>query len=296
VLADIVPILRIYAAQGAWGTNTGTGYDSPIVEELGLGDSTTVFTNITLGCVGDSTSFGMVRRLGTNCVAQFSRSYRFDQGKNVALYSGGHQPFVYQAGRYHWELVVSYRADGDTENWSETPTLAGDFELVYPVGSVPGTPTNFEMTVTNGNLFFTWLRIFDYDATEYRLFSRPPGGSWTQATSADSRANSIFTAAPDSPTEYRLAAYSPGRGLGAYTSALLYTPSSTNRPTLSIRRQSNNIVFSWPTNFSGFSLKSKTDLNPGAWSLVSPSPVVVNGQFTVTNSTSGGMKFFRLEK
>jgi hypothetical protein len=54
-------------------------------------------------------------------------------------------------------------------------------------------------------------------------------------------------------------------------------------------------VLSWPASFVGFVLESTPGLSSGAlWSVVSPSPVIVNGNFTVTNTMSGGGKYYRL--
>ena len=51
----------------------------------------------------------------------------------------------------------------------------------------------------------------------------------------------------------------------------------------------------WPTNNAGFTLESTTNLLPlTIWTAVSNAPVVVNGQYTVTNILSGAQQFFRL--
>jgi len=51
-----------------------------------------------------------------------------------------------------------------------------------------------------------------------------------------------------------------------------------------------------PTNFTSFALQSTTDLNSPVWTTNLPLPVVVNGQFTVTNPISGTQQFFRLSQ
>lgn len=66
-------------------------------------------------------------------------------------------------------------------------------------------------------------------------------------------------------------------------------------PQLSITFSQAEVVLTWPTNYPGFTLQSTTNLAaPALWSLVSPVPVVVNGQNTVTNPDSGTQQFFRL--
>ena len=66
---------------------------------------------------------------------------------------------------------------------------------------------------------------------------------------------------------------------------------------LTIIRSAANVILTWPTNATGFTLQSSTNLvSPVVWSAVSPAPVVVNGQNAVTNSISGTQKFYRLSQ
>ena len=59
-------------------------------------------------------------------------------------------------------------------------------------------------------------------------------------------------------------------------------------PSLTIARSGTNVILTWPTDVSGFSLQSATNLVPPVnWTTVS-------GQNTVTNPGSGHQKFFRL--
>src|ERR1019366_5752279 len=73
-------------------------------------------------------------------------------------------------------------------------------------------------------------------------------------------------------------------------------------PQLTIIPSGTNVILTWPTNFAGFDytgfiLQSTTNLvSPGGWSAVSPGPVVINGQSTVTNPLSGVRKFYRLSQ
>jgi hypothetical protein len=77
-----------------------------------------------------------------------------------------------------------------------------------------------------------------------------------------------------------------------------YTPkAAAGLPTLSLARSGNNLIVTWPTNFSGFTLQSVSNLVPSVtWSNVSPSPSIVNGQYTVTNALTGARSFYRLMK
>ncbi len=55
-----------------------------------------------------------------------------------------------------------------------------------------------------------------------------------------------------------------------------------------------NLVFSWPTNYSGLILEANTNLNTTLWLAVPGSPARSGSNFVVTNATSGPEKFFRL--
>jgi hypothetical protein len=66
-------------------------------------------------------------------------------------------------------------------------------------------------------------------------------------------------------------------------------------PQLAGIQSGTNIILMWPTNATGFTLQFSTNVaKSAAWSTVSPAPVVVNGQNTVTNGLTGTQKFFRL--
>ena len=71
-------------------------------------------------------------------------------------------------------------------------------------------------------------------------------------------------------------------------------PSLTVTPKLGAAPQGGSLILSWPTNSAGFTLQYATNLPSTNWNTVVPSPVIVNGQYTVTNATSGRVKFFRL--
>jgi uncharacterized repeat protein (TIGR03803 family) len=74
------------------------------------------------------------------------------------------------------------------------------------------------------------------------------------------------------------------------------------RPPLAISHVGTNVILTWPTNvtgfnYTGYALQSTTNLvSPAVWSAVSPTPVIVNGQKTVTNSISSRRKFYRLSQ
>ena len=58
----------------------------------------------------------------------------------------------------------------------------------------------------------------------------------------------------------------------------------------------DNAVLSWPTGLTGFMLQSTTNLTFPLWLTNSTAPVVVNGQYVVTNPISGKLQFYRLSR
>jgi hypothetical protein len=58
----------------------------------------------------------------------------------------------------------------------------------------------------------------------------------------------------------------------------------------------NTVKLTWPTNATGYTLQSTTNLvSPVVWTIVSPAPVVINTNNVVTNAISGKARFFQLE-
>jgi uncharacterized repeat protein (TIGR03803 family) len=93
--------------------------------------------------------------------------------------------------------------------------------------------------------------------------------------------------------------YGTARGGGSWGSGTVFSISSglTSAPILTITRSQQNILLTWPTNPSGFVLQFITSLvSRTGWSNVSPGPVVVNGQNTVTNPISSSQQFYRLSQ
>ncbi|MCU0782723.1 MAG: hypothetical protein MUF81_01475 [Verrucomicrobia bacterium] len=83
-----------------------------------------------------------------------------------------------------------------------------------------------------------------------------------------------------------------------YSHTLALVGSGLLQPvTLNARQSGNELVLSWPTTAIGFKLQSALNLMPGAaWLDLTNVPVIVGTQFTVSNTATGGSKFFRLKK
>ena len=66
---------------------------------------------------------------------------------------------------------------------------------------------------------------------------------------------------------------------------------------LQTRHLGNQLILSWPTNAVGFTLQFTLNLTPPAtWIDATNTPVLLGGQWTVTNTVSGSGRFYRLTK
>lgn len=71
---------------------------------------------------------------------------------------------------------------------------------------------------------------------------------------------------------------------------------ATPQPRLNVQRVNTNIVLSWATNFIGYTLESKTNLNATVWSSVLPAPVTSGTNNVVTNTANNPARFYRLRQ
>ena len=65
-------------------------------------------------------------------------------------------------------------------------------------------------------------------------------------------------------------------------------------PELTISRQTTNIMVSWPSNYTGYTLQFTTNLAPALWNTVTPTPVVTGSNYITTNSLTRTNRFYRL--
>jgi uncharacterized repeat protein (TIGR03803 family) len=68
-------------------------------------------------------------------------------------------------------------------------------------------------------------------------------------------------------------------------------------PKLNLILSGTNVILTWTNNATGFTLEFTTNLVPPAiWTTNLTAPVVVSGQYTVTNPISGTQQFYRLSQ
>ena len=65
---------------------------------------------------------------------------------------------------------------------------------------------------------------------------------------------------------------------------------------LSISTSQTNAVLSWTNALAGYTLQATPSLAPVAWTNVSPAPIVISGNYTVTNAMTNRSTFYRLAK
>jgi uncharacterized repeat protein (TIGR03803 family) len=107
--------------------------------------------------------------------------------------------------------------------------------------------------------------------------------------------NGLDGAEPEQPiladdTLYGVANVSGPGGSGTiFSISLQVTP-----PQLTLTPAASNVILTWPTNATDFTLQSTTNLVSTVWTTNLPAPLAVNGQNTVTNPISSAQQFFRL--
>jgi uncharacterized repeat protein (TIGR03803 family) len=151
-----------------------------------------------------------------------------------------------------------------------------------PIGGPNGNGTVFSVS-TNGSNFIV-LHTFSAVVTNHF-------GYYTNSDGARPYAGLIISGS----TLYGTTLYGSTNGFGAVFSISLGAAAST--PQLTLLRTGTNVVVAWPTNFTGYTLQSATNLtSPTTWSNISTAPVVINTNNVVTNGISGTRKFYRLSQ
>ena len=212
---------------------------------------------------------------------------------------------------------VSALIQGHDGNLYGTTGSGGPAFIDNPTfGGTGGFGTLFKLT-TNGE--FSTLAIFDStNGSEPSSLMQASDGNFygtTQRSSASNARGTIFKMTADgaittlfffSGTNGAAPAYSAllealdgnfyGTTISGGTSNLgTIFRLNTHPAQLTITAAAGNVILTWLTNATGFTLQSTTNLASSAiWSPVPATPVIVDGQNTVTNPISGTQQFYRL--
>ncbi len=125
------------------------------------------------------------------------------------------------------------------------------------------------------------------------------GGAIVVADSGTDPANKVNWIVPagklfyGSNYQWRVRYQDSRNGWSSYSTPTTFI---TLGPLLSGTKQGANIVLQWPTNAPGFMLQWSTNLAAMVWSNATPSPVIVNGQYAVTNNMTNALRLYRLRK
>ena len=173
---------------------------------------------------------------------------------------------------------------------------------------VPGPSTNSDGAGPRGGLILSGNTLFGTAAYGGSMES---GTMFVVNTDGSGFATLFNFAATSPPNLANSTGFGPAGGLilsgntlygtarqgGSLTYGTVFSLTLPPPPPLTISPSGANVFLRWPTNAFGFGLQSTTNLVSSAvWSTVSPAPVVVNGQNTVTNSILGAQKFYRLSQ
>jgi uncharacterized repeat protein (TIGR03803 family) len=185
-----------------------------------------------------------------------------------------------------WGQGVVFSINKDGSGYTNLYTFTGGLDGGNPSGRLVTTGSYLYGATSSGGLHgASTVFALRMDGTEFNLLYTFNGG--------------LDGAAPQegltlvNNTLYGAATFG---GIGTGNGAIF---SLSFSPQLSISTSESNMVLVWPTNYvgfdySGYTLQFTTNLVSPFWTANLPAPVVINGQYTVTNPISGTQQFFRL--
>jgi uncharacterized repeat protein (TIGR03803 family) len=221
----------------------------------GLNTLTPFYEEPVSGCPSNSTvSFKLNIIIPTTTPGTYYLGYKINDEHEVAECNENNNGILY------WTLNV-------------LPSPPSKATSPDPANGAPGQPINSSLSWANGG-----------GATSYDVyFNGQFKGNQTAAT------YNPATLAYNTTYPWRIDA----KNSGGTTTGDSWS-FTTVAPKLGAAQQGSSLILLWPTNAVGFMLQYATNLPSTNWQTVVPSPVIVNGQYTVTNTTSGMAKFFRL--
>ena len=177
--------------------------------------------------------------------------------------------------------------DGTNSDGTDTAgPLASSGNTLYGAASFGGSSDNGTVfAISTDGTHFVMLHSFTATSISSGVYARG-----TNIDGANPRTGLVVSESILYGTTSR------GGGSGAGT-----VFSISSRPQLGITPFETNLILSWPTSYAGFdysgyNLQFATNLGSEGWSTNVPSPLVVNGEKTVTTPIYGTQKFYRLSQ
>ncbi len=230
----------------------------------------------------------------------------------VRLNAGG---WSNATGTASWTLAVALSPCGNgiearsLDKAGNYSSIASNFVTYTPANTVPNTPSNVSPPngATNVSVTPTLQASVFSDPDPACVGDAHAASQWqvlsaigtSVADSGTDIVNKVSWTVPSNTLYYGSnyqwqVRYRDSRdGWSSYSTRTWFT---NGGPLLTGTKQGINIVLNWPTNTLGFTLQWSTNLGTGNWSSTSPSPMIVNGQYAVTNKMTNNFKFYRLKK
>jgi uncharacterized repeat protein (TIGR03803 family) len=139
-------------------------------------------------------------------------------------------------------------------------------------GGISGHGTVFTLS-TNGSGFTT---LYSFTAVNYDASNTPTNSDGTGPNGLILSGNTLYGTAG-------------AGGMSGNGTVFSLSLGSVSAPLLAITRSGTNVILTWPTDSTGFTLQSTTNLALPDW-------ITVSGQFAVTNPISGMQMFYRLSQ
>jgi hypothetical protein len=193
-------------------------------------------------------------------------------------------------------LVWAANAGGPGDDYAYGVAL-NSAGACFLTGGFSGTVTFGSSTYTGGGIF-----VLDYDSPNHLAWSkqaaRDAGEDYGFAIASDSTGNCYLTGFLDgNPCNFDNIAMSSTSGADIYVARLDMASVAIGSSQLAIRLSGNQIVVSWPTNMTGFTLQyAATPNTPGSWQPYPTGPSMSGNQYIVTEPLGAGPRFYRLKK
>ncbi len=195
--------------------------------------------------------------------------------------------------------------------------VSGDFEPEI-VRSTGASLANKMIGVRDGGVSYAslanflsdvWYKIWlvaDNSADTWKLYIQ--GGEYPTPTPVVNGTTSTFAfrngVANNDLIRFLLRIAGTSRSVGGFWLDDIYLAAGENLsdptlpapPTLSIRKDGDNVIISWPDSATGYTLEATANLTTPSWSDVTEQQVPVDNQITVTVPVNQAPKYLRLKK